>query len=67
MTAAPSSNGSAAAAAAAGGPHPYTSAPLYEAFEPGDSGFSNPTVAEVVTSASGSVMVKFTAHFAVSG
>eukprot|EP00879_Flechtneria_rotunda_P023479 GHRR01024836.1.p1 GENE.GHRR01024836.1~~GHRR01024836.1.p1 ORF type:complete len:450 (+),score=164.92 GHRR01024836.1:256-1605(+) len=44
-------------------PHPFTSAPIYEAFEPGDSGFNAPTTAEVVTSASNSVMVKISAFF----
>ena len=43
---------------------PYkTAAEPYEAFEPGDTGFSAPTTSEVVTSSSGSVMVKFAAHF----
>ncbi|KAF8055666.1 rca [Scenedesmus sp. PABB004] len=53
----------ASSVGAAGVPHPFTEAPPYEAFEPGDSGFSAPTSAEVVTSSSGSVMVKLSAHF----
>jgi hypothetical protein len=41
----------------------FTSAAPYEAFEPGDSGFGAPSSAEVVTSSSGSVMVKVSATF----
>lgn len=53
----------AAPAAPAAAPHPFTSAPLYEAFDPGDTGFYSPTTTEIVTSSSGSVMVQVCAHF----
>jgi hypothetical protein len=51
-----------AAAAAAAAPYKTVAEP-FEAFEPGDTGYTAPTTAEVVTSSSGSTMVKFTAHF----
>lgn len=57
------STANAPTAAVAAAPHPFTSAPLYEAFEPGDTGFYSPTTADIVTSSSGSVMVQVTAHF----
>lgn len=58
-----SSNGVAGAAAAAAAAPYKTAAEPFEAFEPGDTGFTAPTTSEVVTSSSGSVMVKFSAHF----